>query len=60
MTAGKSRTQTWLALIVVAIGLLPTAILGLFMYMNATATPLHPSYCRRTQARAETYGPLCH
>lgn len=39
----KTRTQTWLALIVVAIGLLPTAFLGLFMYISATATPLHPN-----------------
>jgi serine beta-lactamase-like protein LACTB len=39
----KSRTQTWLALIVVAVGLLVAAILGLFAYMSATATPLHPN-----------------
>jgi serine beta-lactamase-like protein LACTB len=39
----KSRTQTWLALIVVAVGLLLAAILGLFAYMSATATPLHPN-----------------
>jgi CubicO group peptidase (beta-lactamase class C family) len=38
----KSRTETWLALIVVAIGLVPVAILGLWGYMSATATPLHP------------------
>jgi serine beta-lactamase-like protein LACTB len=39
----KSRTQIWLALIVVAVGLLLAAILGLFAYMSATATPLHPN-----------------
>jgi CubicO group peptidase (beta-lactamase class C family) len=39
----KSRTQTWLALIVVAVGLLVAAILGLFAYVSATATPLHPN-----------------
>jgi serine beta-lactamase-like protein LACTB len=39
----KSRTQTWLAVIVVAVGLIPAAILGLFAYMSATATPLHPN-----------------
>jgi serine beta-lactamase-like protein LACTB, mitochondrial len=39
----KSRTQTWLALIVGAVGLLLAAILGLFAYMSATATPLHPN-----------------
>ena len=38
----KNRTQTWLALFVVAGGLLVAAILGLFAYMSATATPLHP------------------
>jgi serine beta-lactamase-like protein LACTB, mitochondrial len=39
----KSRTETWLALIAVAVGLLPVAILGLWGYMSATATPLHPN-----------------
>ena len=39
----KTRTQTWLALFVVAIGLLLAAILGLFAYMSTTATPLHPN-----------------
>jgi serine beta-lactamase-like protein LACTB len=38
----KSRTETWIALILLAVGLLPAAILGLFWYMSATATPLHP------------------
>jgi CubicO group peptidase (beta-lactamase class C family) len=38
-----SRTQTWLALIVVAVGLLLAAILGLWAYTSATATPLHPN-----------------
>jgi serine beta-lactamase-like protein LACTB len=39
----KSRTEAWLALIVLAVGLLLAAILGLFAYMSATATPLHPN-----------------
>jgi hypothetical protein len=39
----KSRIQTWLALIVLAVGLLPTVILGLWGYISATATPLHPN-----------------
>jgi serine beta-lactamase-like protein LACTB, mitochondrial len=39
----KNRTETWLALIVLAVGLLVAAILGLFAYMNATATSLHPN-----------------
>jgi serine beta-lactamase-like protein LACTB, mitochondrial len=38
----KSRTETLLALGVVAIGLIPVAIAGLWGYMSATATPLHP------------------
>jgi serine beta-lactamase-like protein LACTB len=38
----KSRIQTWLALFVVAAGLLLAAILGLFAYVSVTATPLHP------------------
>jgi len=33
----------WLALIVVALGLVPAAIAGLYMYMSVTATPLHPN-----------------
>jgi serine beta-lactamase-like protein LACTB, mitochondrial len=39
----KSRTERWVALVVVAIGLIPVAILGLWGYMSATATPLHPN-----------------
>jgi serine beta-lactamase-like protein LACTB, mitochondrial len=39
----KSRTQTWLALSVAAVGLGLAAIVGLFVYMSATATPLHPN-----------------
>ena len=38
----KPRTQTFLALIVVGVGLLLAAIAGLFVYMSTTATPLHP------------------
>ncbi|HET9261568.1 MAG TPA: hypothetical protein VFO14_00865, partial [Vicinamibacterales bacterium] len=38
----QGRIQTLLALVVVAVGLLLAAILGLFAYMSATATPLHP------------------
>jgi serine beta-lactamase-like protein LACTB, mitochondrial len=39
----KSRTETWLALIVVAVGVVLAAIVGLFAYISATATPLHPN-----------------
>jgi len=38
----RSRTETILALGVVAVGLLLAFIVGLFTYMNVTATPLHP------------------
>ena len=40
MSKRWNRTETWLALIVVAVGLLATASLGLFLYMSSTA-PLH-------------------
>ena len=38
----KSRTQTVFVLVVGAVGLVLAAILGLFAYISATATPLHP------------------
>ena len=43
MTTKTKKTQTWLALIAVAFCLVPVAIMGLFVYMSATATPLHPN-----------------
>ena len=39
----KSRTHTWVALIVGGIGLILAAVLGLFAYMSLTARPLHPN-----------------
>ena len=39
----KSRTQTWLALILLPLGLIPAAIAGLWWFMSATATLLHPN-----------------
>ena len=39
----KGRIEIWIALIVAAIGLLPAALGGLWLYMKATATPLHPN-----------------
>jgi serine beta-lactamase-like protein LACTB, mitochondrial len=39
----KSWTDSWLALIVMAVGLIPAAIGGLWVYMSVTATPLHPN-----------------
>ena len=38
----KKRTEIWLGLIIVAIGLVPAAIAGLWVFMIMTATPLHP------------------
>jgi len=38
-----NRTETWLALIIIGAGLLLVAIPGLWVYMSATATPLHPN-----------------
>jgi serine beta-lactamase-like protein LACTB len=37
------RIQTWLALFVLGVGLLLAGILGLWGYVSATATPLHPN-----------------
>ena len=42
MKRGWNRIETWVALGVVAIGLIPTALVGLQWYMGATATTLHP------------------
>jgi CubicO group peptidase (beta-lactamase class C family) len=39
----KSRKETWVALILLAIGLIPAAMLVLWGYMSATAIPLHPN-----------------
>jgi serine beta-lactamase-like protein LACTB, mitochondrial len=39
----RSRIKILLALFVLAVGLLLTAILGLFAYVSSTATPLHPN-----------------
>ena len=41
MSKRWTPTETWLGLVVLSIGLLPVAFLGLFTYMGATATPLH-------------------
>lgn len=43
MADKKSRTQTWLTLIVAGIGLLFAAGMGLWVYVSATAKPLHPN-----------------
>jgi serine beta-lactamase-like protein LACTB len=38
----RTRIPIWLGLIVLAIGALIAFVVGLFAYMSATATPLHP------------------
>ena len=38
----KSRNLTWPALIALAFGLVVASVLGLFLYIDATMTPLHP------------------
>lgn len=38
----KRRTETWLLLAVIGIGLIPAGLAGLWGYMGATATVLHP------------------
>ena len=42
MSKNWNRPQTWLVLIVVAVGGLATFIAGLHLYVTATAVPLHP------------------
>ena len=39
----KTRAETWAAVFVMGVGLLIAAILGLWGYMSATATLLHPN-----------------
>ncbi len=39
----KSRTEIWLSVGVLGIGLIPVALAGLWGYMSTTATPLHPN-----------------
>src|SRR6187401_2904219 len=41
MTMNKRR-QIWLAVIVVPVVLIPTVVLGLYLYVSATAPLLHP------------------
>lgn len=43
MSKSWNRTETWLGLIVVAGGLLLAGIGGIWVFMSATATPLHPN-----------------
>ena len=43
MTKRWNRTETWVGLIVLSVGVVLTAIGGLLVYMSATAKPLHPN-----------------
>ena len=43
MSKGWNRIETWLGLMVVAFGLLLAGIGGIWVFMSATATPLHPN-----------------
>lgn len=42
MSKSWNRAETWLTVIVLGVGLLFTAIGGIWVFMSATATPLHP------------------
>ena len=42
MSKGWNRTETWVALIVLGIGAVIAAIAGMWIYVSATARPLHP------------------
>lgn len=43
MAKSWNRTETWLTLIVLGIGAVIAGVGGLFIYMSATAKPIHPS-----------------
>ena len=53
MSKRWNRTETWVGLAVLALGALLAGIFGVFMYMSATAIPLHPDPLRvPSEARA--------
>jgi serine beta-lactamase-like protein LACTB, mitochondrial len=43
MAKSWNRTETWLALVVGAAALIMLAVAGLWVYVSATTTPLHPT-----------------
>src|SRR5688572_9515165 len=43
MSKSWNRTGTWLTLIILGIGAVIAGVGGLFIYMSATAKPMHPS-----------------
>jgi serine beta-lactamase-like protein LACTB len=53
----KSRAQTWIALIVGGIGAVFAAVMGLWVYVSATATPLHPNAQDVTSVSYSAPGP---
>lgn len=48
------RTQTWIAVAVAGIALIPVAIMGLFAFMSYTATPVHPDEAAVPSVAADT------
>src|SRR4051812_21581423 len=42
----KKRTQIWIGLIALPAGVVLTFVLGLYAYVRATATPIHPDPAR--------------
>ena len=46
MTKSWNRIETWLAIIVLGVGAIILGVAGLWVYMSATATPLHPDPSR--------------
>ena len=43
MPKGWNRIETWLTLIIGGVGLVILAVAGLWVYVSATATPIHPN-----------------
>ena len=54
----KSRIETWIAAVLIAVGLVPIGLLGLWGYISATATPLHPTSAEVPSVPAGTPAPL--
>ena len=46
MAKSWNRIETWLAVIVLGVGVIILSVGGLWVYMSATATPLHPDPSR--------------
>lgn len=57
MSKSWNRTETWVGLIVAAVGVLLFGLLGLWGYMSATSEPLHPNPAGVSSASRETPPP---